>query len=214
MRFKRPLAEILGEREDEEQKQEAAERLRDLILRTKSDYSTDQLRILVKRQSELWSEGIALGEMFARQKTLAASLEDPDSDDNDDNELEDGSNEPKEQVKLHESGYGGGKWGRYLRAPDFYFEIMREFGNKFVRLGDIASIRFGIKSGCDAFFMPRDISSKMLDEYGSELKWQHAPFIRRPKRSDVASGRILIVEAGDKTLHPIERKFVREGQSF
>jgi len=30
--------------------------------------------------------------------------------------------------------YGGGKWGRYLRAPDFYFEIMREFGYRFVRL--------------------------------------------------------------------------------
>lgn len=40
VRFKRPLSEILGEREDEEQKQQAAERLRDLVLKTKSDFST------------------------------------------------------------------------------------------------------------------------------------------------------------------------------
>lgn len=209
VRFKHPLAEILGEREDEEQKQEAAEHLRDLILRTKSNYSTDQLRILVKKQSELWNEGIALGEMFARQKALNAALDDRDSDDDGDKEAEEGSTKPKEQVKLHESGYAGGKWGRYLRAPDFYFDIMREFGSKFVRLGDIASVRFGIKSGCDAFFMPRDISRRMLEDYGSEVEWQHAAFIRRPKRSEVASGKVLIIEAGDKTLHPIERKFVR-----
>jgi hypothetical protein len=61
VRFKQPLANILGEREDERQKQEATERLRDLVLKTKSDYSNDELRILVKKQGQLWQEGVALG---------------------------------------------------------------------------------------------------------------------------------------------------------
>jgi hypothetical protein len=211
VRFKQPLASILGEREDEEQKQEAAENLRDLVLSKKNDYSTDKLRILVKKQSDLWQEGIALGEMFARQKLLVAAMADAPDDDEmeeDADDLEDVVPE-SEQQDLHAGGYGGGKWGRYLRAPDFYFEIMREFGDKFARLGDLASVRFGIKSGCDAFFMPRDVSKRVLDEYESTMEWQTAPLMQRPKRSEVASGKVLIIEAGDKTLHPIERKYIR-----
>jgi hypothetical protein len=105
--------------------------------------------------------------------------------------------------------YGGGKWGRYLRAPDFYFEIMREFGHRFVRLGEIATIRRGITSGCDAFFMPRDVTNELLDEYPNELNWRSLPLIPHRKREEVVSGKVAIVEAGDKTLHPIERKFIR-----
>src|SRR5205823_10831055 len=176
VRLKQPLASILGARDDEEQKQQAAEDLRDLILTKKTDYSTDQLRIVVKKQSELWQEGIALGEMFARQKALAAALEDSGQGDEEDEDEEEGSDLASvktisEQQELHEGGYGGGKWGRYLRAPDFYFEIMREFSNKFIRLGDLASIRFGIKSGCDAFFMPRDLSRDLLAKYPTEKEW-------------------------------------------
>ncbi len=206
VRLKQPLASILGMRDDEEQKQQAAEDLRDLILSKKTDYSTDQLRIVVKKQSELWQEGIALGEMFARQKALAAALEDvPD----DEGEEHDAVEVKSEQQELHEGGYGGGKWGRYLRAPDFYFEIMREFGDKFVRLGEIASIKRGITSGCDAFFMPRNVSNDMLQDYASEKEWPKSLFMRSCKRSEVESGKVLIIQAGDETLHPIEREFVR-----
>lgn len=208
VRLKQPLASILGTREDEEQKQQAAEDLRDLILGKKADYSTDQLRIIVKKQSELWSEGIALGEMFARQKALAAALEDA-PDDEDEEQANDSAGTKGEQQELHEGGYGGGKWGRYLRAPDFYFEIMREFGDRFIRLGDLASIRFGIKSGCDAFFMPRNVSQEMLKDYPSEKEWPKSLLMRSCRRSEVESGEVLIIQAGDKTLHPIEKEFVR-----
>jgi hypothetical protein len=208
VRFKQPLASILGDREDEEQKQAAAEKLRDLVLRTKKDYSTDQLRILVKNQSELWSEGVALGEMFAKQKALAA-LSTAVNEDEEDEEQEQEDVVAEEQQDLHEGGYGGGKWGRYLRAPDFYFEIMREFGDKFARLGEIAAIRRGITSGCDAFFMPRDVSQELLKKHTSETEWQMLPIMRHCKRSEVASGKVIIIKAGDNTLHPIEKQYVR-----
>lgn len=211
VRLKRPLIEILKkanweniEAQDgqEHLRQDAAEELRDLILKKKQDYVDDDLRILVKRQGDLWGEGLSVAEMFAHQKELSKqSLEDDD-----------------EETKVHTPAiskhndlldYGGGKWGRYLRAPDFYFDIMDEFGAKFTRIGDIALIKRGITSGCDAFFMPRDVSSKLLEKHQTESEWKLLPLMRRCKRSVVESGEVKIIEAGDKTLHPIESEFVR-----
>ncbi len=45
------------------------------------------------------------------------------------------------------------KWGgTYLRAPDIYFTILQKGKGKLVRLGDIAEVRFGIKTGANEFF--------------------------------------------------------------
>lgn len=57
--------------------------------------------------------------------------------------------------------------------------------------------------------MPRNVTQRILDEYDSSLKWQACPLMARPKRADVTSGKIVIIEAGNKTLHPIEAKYVR-----
>lgn len=86
---------------------------------------------------------------------------------------------------------------------------MKEFGSRFTRLGDIALIKRGITSGCDAFFMPRDVSAKMLAKHKTESEWQIAPLFRKCKRRDAESGKLKIIQAGDKTLHPIESEFVR-----
>ena len=83
------------------------------MLKTNNDWSNDELRILVKKQSALWHEGVALGEMFARQKLLAATAAaTSDDDEGEDDEIE-GEAMEQEQTELHEGGYGGGKWGRY-----------------------------------------------------------------------------------------------------
>lgn len=215
VRLKRSLDEILGMRRDErydqheEKKQAAAEELRDLILKRKTDYSDDQLRIMVRKQSDLWSEGLSVAQMFARQKALAAGeLEDAEE------KTAKQNGKRAEQTQMQDKGmealdYGGGKWGRYLRAPDFYFEIMREFSHRFTRMGDIATIKFGIKSGCDAFFMPRNVSAELLAENPSNTEWNILPLMKRCKRSEVEDGKVVIVKCGDNTLHPIESEFVR-----
>ena len=105
--------------------------------------------------------------------------------------------------------YGGGKWGRYLRAPQFYFDVMHKYADRFVRIGDIAAIKYGILSGCDGFFMPKNVSAELLRVHGSEMEWQALPLMVRVKRKDVENGRVVIVECGDRTLHPIEAEFVR-----
>lgn len=209
VRLKRPLAEILGTREDERQRQAAAEEMRSLILRAKSDFSDDQLRIMVKRQRDLWHDGLCVAEMFSR---LRADLRETGTEHQE--EPEPGTAGVSEQAELDAENlriadYGGGKWGRYLRAPDFYFEIMREFGNRFARLGDIAAIRYGILSGCDAFFMPRNVTREILDKYRNDIQWSGLPLIRRCDRRAAEAGSVVVVRCGDGTLHPIESEFVR-----
>jgi N-6 DNA Methylase len=216
VRVKCPLAEILGERHDEEQRQAAANGFRDLVLRTKNDFSNDQVRIMIKRQADLWKDGLSVAEMFARQRAIAGqavtSEAESEIEEEDETDTSDASDEVRQEstvVSTLPLDYGGGKWGRYLRAPDFYFEVVQEFGTRFTRLGDVAAIKRGITSGCDAFFMPRDVSKKLLERYGSELEWRMLPLMPHCRRSEVESGAVAIIESGDSTLHPIERQFVR-----
>ena len=206
-----PLAEILGRRDDEGQRQQAAEHLRDLILRAKTDVRNDQFRILCRKQSELWSEGQSVAQTFAKQRELSAIVreqaDDGSTDASDDLEREEELRQGHE--RLIAADYGGGKWGRYLRAPEFYFDVMRKYADKFVRIGDIAAIKYGILSGCDGFFMPKNVSARILHEHESEIAWQALPLMVRVKRKDVENGKIVIVECGDGTLHPIEADFVK-----
>jgi hypothetical protein len=98
-----------------------------------------------------------------------------------------------------------GKWGRYVRAPDFYFDIMREFGSSFVPLGELADTRFGVKSGCDAFFMPRDITNWALGTARSDSEFRERFGV---DRAQVSRGIIKIVRAGDRSEHPIEAEYL------
>lgn len=209
VRLKRPLVEILGERDNEEQKQVAAEGVRDLILKRKTDFSNDEMRIMVKRQSELWNEGLSVAQMFVRHKALTEASFETDDIEDDETDSDGRPSLHEIEIDLASLDYGGGKWGRYLRAPDFYFEIMREYGQGFTRLGEVAAIKYGILSGCDAFFMPRNVSAKMLAKNPSEAEWRLLPLGKKCQRSEVESGAVVIVQCGDGTLHPIESQFVR-----
>ncbi len=70
--------------------------------------------------------------------------------------------DPMPQRELLDSGmvdtspkpkYTGDKWGgKYLRAPDIYWTILEKGKDKLVRLGDIAEVRFDIKTGANEFF--------------------------------------------------------------
>jgi len=53
----------------------------------------------------------------------------------------------------HQQPYTVNKWGgKYLRAPNIYWTILEKGRGKLVRLGDIAEVRFGIKTGANEFF--------------------------------------------------------------
>ena len=52
-----------------------------------------------------------------------------------------------------QEGRIGSKWGGlYLRAPGIYFRVLEKAGDRLVRLGNVAEVRFGIKTGANDFF--------------------------------------------------------------
>ncbi|MCL6430098.1 MAG: Eco57I restriction-modification methylase domain-containing protein [Anaerolineae bacterium] len=60
--------------------------------------------------------------------------------------------------------YGGSKWGgRYLRAPDIFFTLLEKGKGKLVRLGDVAEVRFGIKTGANEFFYLQPIGMTVAE---------------------------------------------------
>ncbi len=64
----------------------------------------------------------------------------------------------KEKYSFRE--YIGAMWGGILiRAPEIFYIILRKGKNKLVRLGEIADIRFGIKTGANEFFYLEPIKS-------------------------------------------------------
>ena len=207
VRFLKPVREILGDRPhgDEASRQLAAESLRRLILQTNTAYANDQMRIMPVPQKQLWDEGVYAGTLL---KSEQLSRAEEDEEDQEEGEVASILHESETMQKIG-ADYVAGKWGRFLRAPALYFRLIRNYKNRFVRLGEIAEVRFGIKSGCDAFFMPRDVTAEVLTKMKKGLPWNNVGVMTSCKRSEVESGTVRIVRAGDNTLHPIETTYLR-----
>ncbi len=73
------------------------------------------------------------------------------------------------QAGTRENRYAGDKWGgKYLRAPDIYWTLLEKGKDKLVRLGDIAKVRFGIKTGANEFFY---LDAEQIQEWGIEAEF-------------------------------------------
>ena len=100
-----------------------------------------------------------------------------------------------------------GKMGGVLRAPDLWFEFLHDCGDKLAPLGEVAEVKFGVKSGTDCFFFPKDCSAECLaqiaDDYDFRLTYHVA-------RRDVASGKVKLVKCceGRGEIRPIEAKYL------
>ncbi len=207
VRFEKPLAEIIGQpasggvgevaEQQEHIRQEAVDRLRDAIERTTRNVHDDRWRILMKRQGDLWDEGVKAGAVLKD-----APVDELDNDD--EGEIKKVPN-GGHLIKV-DGEYAAGKWGRYLRAPDLYFEIMERFKRRFVPLGQLVDIRFGVKTGCDAFFMPKDMTDQLLATHKDDKEFRKLVGIAR---SQVVAGTVRIVEDGAGTYHAIEPEFIR-----
>lgn len=192
VQLRRPLKELLANDGTETGRQEAAERLRNLIESTQADVRTDDYRILVVPQQKLWDDGCKLGKIAATK-------------DVEEEEGETGGSLHEEAAAYHTGGgYLGGKWGVYLRAPDLYFELMETYGDQFVPLGEIAEVRRGVTSGCDDFFMPVDITQEALlqEKTTSEFRRRY-----HCSRDEVAAGKVSIVRSYGEEL-PVETEFL------
>ncbi|MCY7376844.1 MAG: BREX-1 system adenine-specific DNA-methyltransferase PglX, partial [Pyrinomonadaceae bacterium] len=89
--------------------------------------------------------------------------------------------------------YKGYKWGIYLREPEIFSKLLKRGGAAFVPLGQIADVKRGVTSGCDAFFFPRDVTAEKLAENLSDKDFKDRYGITKKE-----TGKIRIVHAGDK----------------
>ncbi len=209
VRFEAPLETLIGvsasggvgsdAERSEHARQAAVDRLRDEIELQAQDCRDERWRILCVRQSDLWAQGVRAGALLAKAE--------PEASEDGDEEADDGTGEAAVgAAELDATDYAAGKWGRYLRAPDLYFELMQKCAGRFVCLGEIAYIRFGVKSGCDAFFMPRDVTAETLATLSDAAKFRAKFGV--PRRA-VEDGLIKIIKDGAGTLFPIEAEYLQ-----
>lgn len=99
--------------------------------------------------------------------------------------------------------YTGYKWGIFLRAPEIFFKLLRRGGERFVPLGQLANVKFGLKSGCDKFFFPFDVTAQTISQDISEREFIERYGIRRSETRSVR-----IISAGDGSIHLIEAKYI------
>ncbi len=84
----------------------------------------------------------------------------------------------KHLIKEAKAEYSSNKWGgKYLRAPDIYWTILEKGRGKLVRLGDIAQVRFGLKSGANEFFY---LDEAKIRQWGIEEDFLQ-PAIKSPR---------------------------------
>lgn len=69
------------------------------------------------------------------------------------------------------------KWGRYLRAPEVYFEILKNCGGKLILLSELAEIWRGVTTGINEFFYPTE---DRVREYRIEGEFL-VPLLKSPK---------------------------------
>lgn len=74
----------------------------------------------------------------------------------------------------------GDKWGgKYLRAPNIYHAILDNRSDKLVQLGDVATVRSGIKTGANDFFY---LTRQRIEEFGIEPEYCR-PVMTTPQES-------------------------------
>jgi methylase of polypeptide subunit release factors len=203
VKFRRPLAQIIEipTGDDEPRRQRAVEKLARRIESAGTDVLDDDMRLILKPQQELWNQGVRAARVLERSSAEVEADDDEDAD---------APSPPVDNgghLSNHHavSEYRAGKWGRYVRAPDFYFRIMRDLAAHFVPLGELVSVRRGITSGCDAFFMPKDVSRRMLADFTTDVEFRQRT---GTDRHAVEQGTLKIVKDGAGVVHPIEARYV------
>jgi len=100
---------------------------------------------------------------------------------------------------LDEDGnFTGSKWGKYLRAPDIFFQILERGKSKFTQLNKFADVKFATKTGANDFFFVSDITDETSE---AELK-QYGISLANKKR-------LRLVESGDGGRYVIEAQYLK-----
>ena len=187
VQMRKPVKEIMAHDGSLVEALRSADYFRDEIINLDQNAVNERYRARLINQGDLWREGVKLGVIMGKS------------------EPEDDREEDGQPVQSGE--YYGGKWGVYLRAPDFWFKLVDEYGDKLAPLGELARVRFGVKSGKDEFFFPIDCSAEMLNrvENADEFKTRFGA-----TRKEIESGDVKLVRCGEgrKIVKPVESAYL------
>jgi type I restriction-modification system DNA methylase subunit len=182
--LREPMAEIFAHDGTTAGSVRAADRFRDELLGLTENTSNARYRARLVRQGDLWNEGVRLGVAMGKSNPAQDTEANP---------------QPGE--------YYGGKWGVHLRAPDLWFDLLTRCDHRLTPLGEIAEVRFGVKSGKDSFFFPSDASQEALDRFADpdEFRVQFGA-----ARDEVERDEVKIVRCGEghEEMRPIESRFL------
>ena len=189
VQLRRPIADVLAHDGTTAGAMAAADALRDAVAAAKHNSVTPEYRVRVVRQGDLWRDGVRVGQLVRGKK----------------------GRKPEKQAAMEgqQGGqYFGGKWGQHVRAPDLWFDLIDHCGDKLVPLAQVASVRFGVKSGNDGFFFPVDASAKMLARYVDPVEFEEVCGV---SRREVESGVVKMVRCGEKLsqLRPLEASLLQ-----
>ena len=210
VQLRRPIRELLAHDGTTAGAVRAADSLRDEILGLRQNTANARYRARLLNQGELWREGVRLAGMMDKSGA---------DDDEEDTEAPSphplsqrarGSDSPRPQAgegpgvrAIAHGQYYGGKWGVHLRAPDLWFDLLDRYGARFAPLGDLAEVRFGVKSGKDSFFFPKDVSAQCLQQAADPAEFRQHWGVARDQ---VANGTVKLVSCGEGRgeIRPIE----------
>ena len=202
VQLRQPLSEVLLSFDADPLR--GARLLRDFVEGVNENLVDDRWRIRVVNQHELWKVGCTGG-----VAGVAAGGTRPDPI---------GSPAQAENAALKGGAtffrgeYSGGKWGIYLRAPDIFFKLLDRCGSRLVPLGQLAEIRYGVKSGADDFFFVRDATEDEIAKCSTGLQAGSLQIARRFKTkwgiSLSDTKQIRVFESGDHSRHLIEAKYL------
>ncbi len=184
VQLRRPVAQIIAHDGTTAGAILAADAFRDEILSLKENTSNERYRARLVRQGALWDDGVKLGVIMGKSK------------------------DPGDEDSHSQTGeYYGGKWGVHLRAPDLWFQLLDDYGKRFAPLGELADVRFGVKSGKDCFFYPIDGSADCLANHTDPETFLITYGV---PRCDVASGQLKLVKCGEGRgeIRPIEAQYL------
>ncbi|MDQ2719426.1 MAG: N-6 DNA methylase [Bacteroidota bacterium] len=97
------------------------------------------------------------------------------------------------------------KWGSFLKAPKIYFDIIERGAEKFVPLSSRAVVKYGIKTGCNDFFILKDITDKANDGFLQAVINNRNDF---QTIKQITKENLRLVENGYNELWLIENQFL------
>lgn len=98
------------------------------------------------------------------------------------------------------------KWGQFLKAPKVLVDILKRGESVFGKLSDVADVKFGLKTGCNEFFIVKDLTDEISKEE-IDLALFNPDGNRSSK--DLKKNELRIVQNGFKELWIIEEKFLK-----